>query len=132
VRHLVRLRLWVVSRQSVLILLSAFGPAVLRAQVGSTTDLLTGVVRGPDGKPLQGAGVEATSVETEITRRTVTNATGRYAIVFPDGGGQYRVAVRYVGMAPQLFAVTRQGDEDRLVRDVRLSTTVLQLEPVMG
>jgi hypothetical protein len=52
--------------------------APLRAQVGSTTDILIGVVSNPAGEPLAGATVEAKSVETRVTRRTRTNSDGRY------------------------------------------------------
>src|SRR5689334_2415425 len=87
----------------------------LRAQVGSSTDILVGKVMGPDGRPLQGARVEATSVETGVSRSRNTDAQGRYTILFPDGGGQYRVTVRMLGLSPSSFIVARQSDEDRLV-----------------
>lgn len=114
----------------VLLALCIFLPLAARAQVGSSTDILTGVVRGPDGQPLEGATVEAMSLETQITRRAQTGASGRYTIVFPDGGGQYRLTVRIVGMAPQQLLVARQADEDRLVRDVSMSPTVQRLQTV--
>src|SRR5512132_1016565 len=74
--------------------------APMRGQVGSTTDILTGVVSNPAGAPIPGATVEAKSVETQVTRRTRTNSDGRYTILFPDGGGQYQLTVRFLGMAP--------------------------------
>src|SRR5512138_945860 len=55
------------------------------AQVGSTTDILTGTVTNTAGAPIPGATVEAKSVETQVTRRARTNADGRYTILFPDG-----------------------------------------------
>ena len=73
------------------------------AQVGSSTDILTGIVQAPDGRPLEGATIEATSVETNITRRARSGSNGRYTIVFPDGGGQYRMRAIFLGMAPQEF-----------------------------
>lgn len=100
------------------------------AQVGSTTDILTGVITGPDGHPLADVAVDATSVETQITRHTTTNSSGRYTIVFPDGGGQYTVTARYLGMAPRTFALVRQADEDRLVANVQLSQTLAVLDTV--
>ncbi|HEU4641826.1 MAG TPA: carboxypeptidase regulatory-like domain-containing protein [Gemmatimonadaceae bacterium] len=119
----------VAIRAAVAALLVA-APAVLRAQVGSSTDILTGTVADSTGRPLEGATVEATSVDTRITRHTTTGGNGRYTIVFPDGGGQYRVTVRYLGMSPATFVVARQADEDRLVRDVRMSPTAFTLEAV--
>ncbi|HEY2896783.1 MAG TPA: carboxypeptidase-like regulatory domain-containing protein, partial [Gemmatimonadaceae bacterium] len=98
--------------------------------MGSTTDILTGLVTGPDGKPLPGAAVDATALDGQITRHTQTGNNGRYTILFPDGGGQYRVTIRFLGMAPITFVDTRQADEDRLVRDVALSPTSARLQEV--
>ncbi|HKB54289.1 MAG TPA: carboxypeptidase-like regulatory domain-containing protein, partial [Ramlibacter sp.] len=105
-------------------------PARGAAQVGTTTDILTGAVTDPAGNPLEGADVEAMSLETEISRHARTNEKGRYTIVFPDGGGQYRVTVRFIGMAPVQVTVARQADEDRLVSDVRMSPTAERLATV--
>jgi len=111
----------------VLVLVSSSGAS---AQVGSTTDILTGVVTGPDAKPLAGASVDATATDGQITRHATTGSNGRYTILFPDGGGQYRVTVRFLGMAPISFVLSRQADEDRLVRDVALSPTTSRLQEV--
>src|SRR3712207_6398906 len=75
-------------------------PASLDAQVGGTTDIITGRVTGPEGQPLLGARVEVMSLETDVTRTRTTDQNGRYTILFPDGGGQYRMTVRYIGMQP--------------------------------
>ena len=101
-------------------------PATVAAQVGSTTDILTGHVLDPAGAPVEGATVTATSAETRVNRTQRTGADGRYVIVFPDGGGQYQLVVRYIGFAPVTVGVQRQGDEDRLVTDVRLGAQVAQ------
>src|SRR5437762_13148378 len=82
---------------ALLILVSSLGaPRAARAQVGSTTDIITGKITSPDGKPIVGARVDATSVETGVTRSRTTNDKGQYTILFPDGGGSYRMAVRYL------------------------------------
>jgi len=100
------------------------------AQVGATTDIIMGQVVGPDSQPLAGARVEVTSTETQVARRRTTDDEGRYTIVFPDGGGSYQVAITYLGMAPVRFALTRQGDEDRLVGDVVMGRVATQLATV--
>jgi len=102
----------------------------LVAQVGTTTDIIVGRVTGPDSQPLAGASVEATSLETQVSRQRTTDARGRFAIVFPDGGGQYQVVVRFIGMAPVRVTVARQADEDRLVANVQLGLSAVSLEPV--
>jgi len=105
-------------------------PAGLRAQVGATTDIITGVVTGPDSAPVPGAQVQVISLESEVARTRTTDARGRFTILFPDGGGQYRVIVRYIGMAPATLAIARQADEDRLVANVQLQPAAVTLEAV--
>jgi len=120
------------SFSSVLALVTALAlPGAAQAQVGSTTDIITGKITSPDGKPVVGARVDATSIETGVTRSRTTNDKGQYTILFPDGGGSYRVVVRYLGFAPATFTLARQADEDRLVADVRLDPVATQLGPVV-
>lgn len=102
-----------------------------QAQIGATTDIITGVVRRVEGNlPIEGAQVEVLSLESNITRRTRTNAQGKYTVLFPDGGGQYQVTVRSLGLAPQVATVLRNADEDRLVRDFVLTTNPTVLSAV--
>src|SRR5688500_12646840 len=98
----------------VLLLLLALLPGRLGAQVGTTTDLLTGIVRDSAGQPVPDAVVEATSIETQITRTTKTDPRGRYTLLFPDGGGQYRLIVRAIGKTPVRRTVARQAEADQL------------------
>ena len=110
----------------VALLLVLLAPARAAAQVGSTTDILTGVVKSPDGRVVEGATVEAQSVETQVTRRQRTNAQGKYTILFPDGGGTYRVTVRAIGLAPITVTLVRNGDDDRIVRNFTFGQTAAQ------
>ncbi|MDQ6828285.1 MAG: carboxypeptidase-like regulatory domain-containing protein, partial [Gemmatimonadota bacterium] len=109
----------------------SLAPAVLRAQVGSTTDILTGVVKAPDGTPIVGATVTAKSTETQINRSKQTDNNGRYTIVFPDGGGTYQLTVRYIGMAQRTITVMRQGDEDQILTNIAMTTTATRLQDVV-
>ena len=113
------------------VLAMAGRPDGLAAQVGATTDIITGVVTGADGKPISDALVEATSLDTRVTRQQRTNDRGRYTILFPEGGGQYRMSFRYVGMTPRQLTVTREADEDRLVADVQLTSQPVQLDEIV-
>ena len=101
-------------------------PAALRAQVGASTDIITGIVKTPAGAPVENAQVEAQSTETQVTRRQRTNAQGKYTILFPDGGGTYRLTVRYIGFQPTTLTVTRNGDDDRIVRNITLGQSTAQ------
>ncbi|HZS59884.1 MAG TPA: carboxypeptidase regulatory-like domain-containing protein [Gemmatimonadaceae bacterium] len=100
------------------------------AQVGSTTDIIMGKVTSPDGQPVVGAIVTVTSLSGNIVRQKETSSNGHYSVLFPDGGGQYRVEIRSVGFAPATVLVIRQADEDRLVADVELKTNVPVLSTV--
>ncbi|HEY5087320.1 MAG TPA: carboxypeptidase-like regulatory domain-containing protein, partial [Gemmatimonadaceae bacterium] len=115
-------------KQFLLLAVLIFGTGIafrpVQAQVGSSTDIVTGRVLGPDGKPMENVTVAVKSAETGITRTKSTDAQGRYTILFPDGGGQYRVEFRAIGFAPVDRNIARQGDEDRLVTDIQLGTQV--------
>ena len=100
------------------------------AQIGATTDIVTGVVRREGNIPVEGAQVEVMSVETSVTRRARTNAQGRFTVLFPDGGGQYRVTVRALGLAPQELMLTREADEDRLVAEITMTANPTQIAGV--
>ncbi len=103
----------------------------LAAQVGTTTDVLTGIVKDSTGKPIPDAIVEATSLETQVVRTTKTDPRGRYTILFPDGGGQYRLIVRSIGKTPVMRTIARQADEDRLVTNVTLGIVATRLADVV-
>ncbi len=101
------------------------------AQVGVTTDIITGVVVDAVGEPLANVVIEARSLESDVVRRTTTDARGRYVILFPDGGGQYEITARAVGISPRTVVLTRQADEDRLIWDVQMESGVFTLDPVV-
>src|SRR3990170_6080012 len=103
----------------------------LAAQIGTTTDVLTGVVKDAAGQPVADAVVEAMSLETEVTRTTRTDSRGRYTMLFPDGGGQYRLIVRSIGKTPVMRTIARTADEDRLVTNVTLTTVPTRLQEVI-
>jgi hypothetical protein len=80
------------------------------AQIGATTDIITGTVKAENGQPIKDATVEVTSLESSVTRRARTNAQGKYTILFPDGGGEYRVVIRSIGLAPATSELRRIAD----------------------
>jgi hypothetical protein len=100
-------------------------PAVVSAQ---DADVLTGRVTSEDGQPVVNARVEAVSAETEITRSVLTDRNGRYTIVFPDGGGQYVLRISFLGYADVVQTLARDGEEELLLRDIRLTTRPIELE----
>lgn len=102
-------------------------PALASAQ---NSDVLTGRVIDEAGQPLLGARVEAMSIETEITRSTLTDANGRYMINFPDGGGRYLLRITYLGKADVVRTLVREGDEELLLANVAMSTQAIEIEAV--
>jgi len=114
----------------VLVLVAALAARPAVAQVGATTDIISGTVLQPGGQPLAGAVVEATSVETRITRQHVTDARGRFTITFPDGGGRYELTARYVGMAPAHISVARRAEDDRIEATIQMEFLTATLTPV--
>jgi len=94
--------------------LATLAPAPAAAQAGLGTDIITGVVTAEDGTPLQDVTVEAYSLETQVTRRARTDVRGRFTILFPDGGGQYRMTARMLGMTPHTALITRDADGRRI------------------
>ena len=90
----------------------------LHAQPGDL-DVVTGTVLDAAAQPVEGASVVATSITTGLTRSTTTNQAGRYALVFSEHGGWYRLLVRSVGSAPGMFTIRRDADS-QLVGNVQL------------
>src|ERR1700739_4447339 len=118
-------------KRILLLITLLIAPLMVHAQVGSTTDILTGQIVGPDKKPMANVQVSAQSATTGITRKKQTGADARSTIVFPAGGGQYRLTVRAIGFEPVARNIARQSDEDRLITDVQIGAPVTtQLAPV--
>ena len=115
---------------TLVVLVAALTPGPAAAQVGATTDIITGAVTGPDSQPLAGAVVVATSVETRVSHQRTSDAHGRFTIVFPDGGGRYELTARFISMAAVQVNVARQADEDRIVANIRMGLAAVPLEPV--
>ncbi len=59
------------------LLLAGTLSSAAHTQIGGTTDILTGLVIGPDSQPMADVIIEALSLETQITRTTTTDARGR-------------------------------------------------------
>ena len=103
----------------------------VRPASAQEADVLTGRVLGDDGKPVQGARVEAMEVESEISRSVLTNAQGRYLILFPDGTGQYVVRVTMLGLADQTKTVGREAEEELLLTDFAMTPQAIPLEGII-
>jgi len=101
-------------------------PSVAVAQ----SDVIRGQVTGPDGKPIEGVQVTATSVSGGVNRTARTNRDGRFTITFPGGDGDYIVTMQRIGFALRRFQVKRTADQDILVADARMILAAQELEGV--
>jgi hypothetical protein len=63
------------------------GPAAAAAQIGSNTDIVTGRVEDQGGRPVAGAQVTVTSLETGTSRNRNTNDRGQFTVLFPTAAG---------------------------------------------
>jgi hypothetical protein len=109
------------------LLIGSVLPAGAHAQVGVTTDILTGTITGPDGAAVQNALVQAVSMETGVSRSTLTDARGRYTLIFPDGGGHYELRVGRIGLTTVRMVVAALPSEDLLVTDFQLDVAPVSL-----
>lgn len=115
---------------SLLVCSIGVAPEQSAAQLGTTTEIIAGRVRGADSLPIAGARVDVTSLATGVVKRTLTRGDGRFSMLFRDGGAQFRVTVTALGMTPASLTLVRRGDEDRLVADIRMSANATTLASV--
>ena len=102
--------------------------SALSAQV--STDVIRGRVTDPDAKPVPGVEVRATSYAGQIRKTATTDKNGRFTIVFINGEGDYWIDFRKLGFAPKRFEVKKLGDEEVMLADARLSSTIVALDAV--
>ncbi len=99
---------------------------------GGNVDIISGTVYDQAGKPVPNAVIEGLSIETDVTRRTTSDAKGRYTLIFNDGGGQYRITARAIGHQPWIQNVMRQPDDDRISLDIKLGTQAVKLSDIVA
>jgi hypothetical protein len=92
------------------------------------SDVITGRVTDPAGQPVPGARVVGTSAETGVSRSTLTDANGRFMLLFRDAGGRFELRVSFLGFAEQVVPVIRLSDEDVLVANVQLRQEAIRLD----
>src|SRR5262249_42867847 len=67
---------------------------------------------------------------TNVVKNTVSDARGRYTVIYVDGGGRYRVSARAIGYRPVTTIVARQTDEDVLVGNLKMGGVPVQLADI--
>ena len=94
------------------------------------TDVIRGRVVDPDRRPIEGVAVRAVSYQGQITKTAATDKNGRYTIIFVNGEGDYWLDFRKLGFAPRRFEVKKIGDEEVLLGDAQLSSSIVALDAV--
>lgn len=98
------------------------------AAQGGAGDAVHGTVTGADSLPVPGAEVTVRSARTLQTRRALSDAAGRWRVVFPDTSHAYEVAVRRIGNRPARMRVERLRGGSLPVANVMLEAEALVLE----
>src|SRR5690349_14179597 len=98
------------------------------SSLSAQTDVIRGRITNPEGLPLTGVRVTATSIPGNVTRETRTSDKGLYQIAFPGGTGDYMMGFALIGYVFRQFEIKRLADEEVLIADARL--TVIQLDTV--
>jgi hypothetical protein len=103
-------------------------PALAAGQ--GNTEIVRGRVRASDARPLEGAIVTVTGLQTHAVRTARTDEKGGYTVLFADGEGEYVIAVHAIGFEPATGRARRLGDADVLVADITLAPLAAQLDTV--
>mgnify|MGYP001595901831 CR=1 FL=1 len=93
-------------------------------------DVIRGRVVGEDSVAIAGARVTAVSLSGNVSRRAISDNSGRFTITFPNGDGDYMVTVQAMGFSQKRFQVKRTADQEILIADARLSRAMTELEAV--
>jgi hypothetical protein len=107
-----------------------FAYALPRSGQAQNADTLRGRVTTDSGTAIVGAEVVATRAPDRAFKSGLTDAEGRYQIVFEQGSGDYLLHVSALGRTSVRLRVKRAGSETVLAQDVQLKSSIQQLETV--
>ena len=111
-------------------LLAAAALGTARPARAQNVDVIRGRITDQQGAPIANVAVGVTSFSGNVTRNARTDRDGRFTITFPNGDGDYVVALNASGYALKRFEVKRTADQDILVADAVLSRSVTTLDTV--
>jgi hypothetical protein len=102
-----------------------------QSETDARSDVITGRVTDPNGRPVADAWVGATAPGSNITRTFNTDAEGRYKIYFPGTPSQYSLQVKRMGFAPVQRMITRRTrNAEQMTVDFQLGGAPLALSMV--
>ena len=112
------------------VLCAAVAMCLVTPAAAQQADVIRGRIAAEDGEIVANADVRVTSVPSNVNKRAKTDKSGRYAVTFPNGEGDYWVSVSAIGFVPRRFEIKRVADEDILVGDVTLARAAAVLDGV--
>lgn len=96
----------------------------------SGSDIIRGRVTGPDSQPVPNVVVKATSYSGSVTKTARTDKNGRYTIIFVNGEGDYWMEFAALGFVPKRFEIKKVGEEEVMLADTRLGSSIATLDQV--
>ncbi|MBX9929138.1 MAG: carboxypeptidase-like regulatory domain-containing protein [Gemmatimonadaceae bacterium] len=96
----------------------------------SRAETIRGTVRSDSGRVIAAANVIITRGPDRLVKQTLTDSTGKYAITFDTGTGDYLVSVSAAGFKAVRRRVERVADERTLTADFQLSSDIASLAAV--
>jgi hypothetical protein len=91
-------------------------------------DVIRGRVTGPEGTGIVNVRVKATSYNGNVAKSTTTDKNGRYSITYPNGEGDYWLEFNSIGFVAKRFEVKRIADEEILIADTKLVSSIATLD----
>ena len=92
--------------------------------------MIRGRVTGPDSLPVIGARVTATSYAGAVSKTAATDKNGRFTIIFINGESDYWITIAKLGFAEKRFEVKKVGEEEVIVANAKLASTIATLDAV--
>lgn len=93
-------------------------------------DVIRGRITSADGAAIDNAVIVAVSIPNNVTKNAKTDKSGRYAIAFSGGDGDYWITASAIGYTPRRFELKRVADEQSLVADATLTAAATVLDAV--
>jgi hypothetical protein len=109
------------------IVMTACCTSVAMAQAA---DIIRGRATDVQGQGIPEVNVRATSNAGRVTKTAKTDKNGRFTIIFVNGEGDYWIEFTKLGYALKRFQIRKIGDEEVLLANASMSSTVASLDPM--
>jgi hypothetical protein len=108
-------------------------PHAIDAQAGTSRhEIVRGRVTADSGRLVRGASVIVTRTSDAVAKTTETDSSGTYVSDWPDGTGDYALAIVAVGFSRYTAHLARTSGDSILRGDARLTRSVQQLPAVVS